>query len=130
MKTSSVTPSSQLFVNFYKIPSIVVAKGVSKKSSPLTKRESSHVLVGSSSGKMRVTEHSVYSVIFTQAPVCTHILHTLLHQQFACVLSRVQFFVTPWMVAHQAPLPMEFSREEYWRRVPFPTPGDLLDPGI
>ena len=62
--------------------------------------------------------------------MCTHILHTLLHQQFACVLSHVQFFVTPWMVAHQAPLPMEFSREEYWRRVPFPTPGDLLDPGI
>jgi len=34
------------------------------------------------------------------------------------------------MVAHQAPLPMEFSRQEYWRGLPFPPPGDLPDPGI
>ena len=32
--------------------------------------------------------------------------------------------------AHQAPLDMEFSRQEYWSRLPFPTPGDLPDPGI
>ena len=37
--------------------------------------------------------------------------------------------VTPW-VAHQAPLPMEFSRQEYWSGFPFPSPGDLPDPGI
>ena len=49
------------------------------------------------------------------------------------VLSRfscVQLFVTPWAVACQAPLSMEFSRQEYWSRVPFPPPGDLADPGI
>ena len=34
-------------------------------------------------------------------------------------------FVTPWTVAHQAPLPMEFSRKEYWREQPFLSPGDL-----
>ena len=33
-------------------------------------------------------------------------------------------------MAHQAPLPMEFSRQEYWSELPFPSPGDLLDPGI
>ena len=33
-------------------------------------------------------------------------------------------------VAHQAPLSTEFSRQEYWSGLPFPTPGDLLDPGI
>ena len=38
--------------------------------------------------------------------------------------------MTPWTVAHQAPLSMEFSRQEYWRGLPFPTLGDLLDPGI
>ena len=38
--------------------------------------------------------------------------------------------VTPWTVAHQAPLPIEFSRHQYWSRLPFPSPGDLLDPGI
>ena len=38
--------------------------------------------------------------------------------------------VTPWTVAHQAPLSMGFSRQEYWSRLPFPSPGDLLHPGI
>ena len=45
-------------------------------------------------------------------------------------LSHVQLFVTPWTVAHQAPLSMGFSRQEYWSGLPFLTPGDLPDPGI
>ena len=45
-------------------------------------------------------------------------------------LSRVQLFATPWIVAHQAPLSMGFSRQEYWSGLPFPSPGDLPDPGI
>ena len=44
-------------------------------------------------------------------------------------LSCVQLFVTPWTVAHQAPLSMEFSRQEYWGGLPFPPPRDLPDPG-
>ena len=39
-------------------------------------------------------------------------------------------FLTPWTVAHQAPLSMGFLRQEYWRGLPFPTPGDLPNPGI
>ena len=39
-------------------------------------------------------------------------------------------FVTPWIVAHQAALSMGFSRQEYWSGLPFPSPGDLPDPGI
>ena len=38
--------------------------------------------------------------------------------------------MTPWTVAHQAPLPMGFSRQEYWSGEPFPSPGDLIDPGM
>ena len=38
--------------------------------------------------------------------------------------------VTPWVVAHQAPLSMGFSRQEYWSGSPFASPGDLLDPGV
>ena len=38
-------------------------------------------------------------------------------------LSHVQLFVTPWTVAHQAPLSMGFSRQEYWSGLPFPSPG-------
>ena len=45
-------------------------------------------------------------------------------------LSSVQLLVTLWTVAHQAPLSMGFSRQEYWSGLPFPSPGDLLDPGI
>ena len=45
-------------------------------------------------------------------------------------LSRVRLFVTPWTIAHQAPLSMGFSRQEYWSGLPFPSPGDLPDPGI
>ena len=45
-------------------------------------------------------------------------------------LSRVRLFATPWTVAYQAPLFMGFSRQEYWSGLPFPSPGDLPDPGI
>ena len=45
-------------------------------------------------------------------------------------LSRVQLFVTPWTVAYQPPPSMGFSRQEYWSGLPFPSPGDLPDPGI
>ena len=48
----------------------------------------------------------------------------------AKLLSRVWLFATPWTVAYQAPLSMEFSRQEYWSGLPFPYPGDLPDPGI
>ena len=44
-------------------------------------------------------------------------------------LSCVQLFVTPWTVAYQAPPSMGFSRQGYWSGLPFPTPGDLPDPG-
>ena len=45
-------------------------------------------------------------------------------------LSHARLFVTALTVAHQAPLSMEFSRQECWNRLPFPTPGDLPDLGI
>ena len=44
--------------------------------------------------------------------------------------SHVQLFVTPWTVACQAPLSVGFPRQEYWSGLPFPSPGDLPDPGI
>ena len=45
-------------------------------------------------------------------------------------LSGVRLFVTPWTIACQAPLSMEFSRQEYWSMLPFPTPGNLPNPRI
>ena len=46
------------------------------------------------------------------------------------LLSRVQLFATPWTVAHQAPPSMGFSWQEYWGGLPFPSPGNLLNPRI
>ena len=47
-----------------------------------------------------------------------------------CMLSHIRLFVTSWTVPLQASLSMGFSRQEYWSRLPFPTPGDLPNPGI
>ena len=47
-----------------------------------------------------------------------------------CLISHVQLFVTQWNAARQAPLSMEFSRQEYWSGLSCPPPGDLSDPGI
>ena len=48
-----------------------------------------------------------------------------------CVLvSHVRLILTPWTLARQAPLSMEFSRQEYWSVLPFPPPGNLPNPGI
>ena len=44
--------------------------------------------------------------------------------------SAAQLYMTPLTIAHQTPLSKELSRQEYWSKLPFPTPGHLLDPGI
>ena len=46
------------------------------------------------------------------------------------MLSHLPLFATPWTIAHQAPLCLEFSRQGYWSGLPFPPPRDLPDPGI
>ena len=63
--------------------------------------------------------------------------HSLTKEVCVCVctralshFSRVQLFVTLWTVACQAPLSMGFPIQEYWSRLPFPSPGYLPDPGI
>ena len=45
-------------------------------------------------------------------------------------LSRVRLFATPWAVAYQSPPSMEFSKQEYWSGLPFPSPGDRPDLAI
>ena len=58
------------------------------------------------------------------------LFYIFLAQMHACVLSRVRLFATPWTVAHQTPLYLEFSRQKYWTGSPFPSPRALLNPGI
>ena len=52
------------------------------------------------------------------------------HAHMLSCFIHVWLFATPWTVAHQAPLSMGFSRQEYWSGLPFPPPGDLPKPGI
>ena len=51
---------------------------------------------------------------------------------YLSVITNVVVFAaaTPWTVPRQTPLSVEFSRQEYWSGLPFPSPGDLPDPGI
>ena len=56
------------------------------------------------------------------------LIRYLLQCVCVCVLSDVQLFATPWTIACQAPLSMDFFRQEYWSGLPFPTPGVLSDP--
>ena len=57
-------------------------------------------------------------------------VHKLQYIQIVKSLICVRLFATPWTGAHQAPPSMGFSRQEYWSGLPFPSPGDLPDPGI
>ena len=57
-------------------------------------------------------------------------IHFICKYHLVKLLSHVQLFVTSWTVAHQAPLSMGFSRQAYWSGLPFPSPGDLHNPGI
>ena len=66
-----------------------------------------------------------FLLIILQAEIKENVcMHKLSH------FSRVWLFVTLWVVACQFPLPMGFSRQKYWSRLPFSLPGDLPEPGI
>ena len=77
--------------------------------------------------------HLVFKSAACWPRIMKHARTFILQHMHACVLScfsHVWFFVTQWTVAHQAPLSNRFSRQEYWRDLPCPLPGDLLDPRI
>ena len=57
-------------------------------------------------------------------------VHNYMYNGGGLVAKLCPTLATPWTVARQAPLSMEFSRQEYWSGLPFPSPGDLPNPGI
>ena len=81
---------------------------------------------------MSVLFETLYSVPCYHLSILAPILHFLNYHNFVVVvvqsLSHVWLFVTLWTIAHQASLSMEFSRQEYWRGLPFPSPGHLIFP--
>ena len=71
----------------------------------------------------------LYQLSYEGSPLRSKPCHTWI----TCMLSHfshIWLFVTPWTIAHQAPLSMGFSRQEYWSGLPCPPLGDLSDPGI
>ena len=62
------------------------------------------------------------------ACVCVHVCMCV--RAHTCSVSLVWLFSNPWTITHQAPLPMAFSKQEYWRGLPCPLPGDLLSPDM
>ena len=73
-----------------------------------------------------VIHSEFWSYMSLEFPVCVCVCVCV------CVyaVSRVQFFVIPLNVACQSPLSREFSRQEYWSGLPFPSPGNFPDPGV
>ena len=115
-------------------------------SQMIANKTNSYILI---SFKMSIATIFSYTIIYT---LCTHLhLCPTLCNSTDCIcqvslsmgfsrqeywpvpvklLSRVRLFAIPWTLAYQAPPSMEFSRQEYWSGLPFPSPGDLPDPGI
>ena len=77
---------------------------------------------------------SLFSFIFIKRLFSSSLISAIrwchLHHRRHLVAKPCPTLVTPWTVACQDPLSMEFSRQEYWSGLPFPPPGDLPDPGI
>ena len=88
---------------------------------PLHLLHCSGFLTGEPLGKLCPSGSQEQTASYFCLPVCMCV---------CCLFSRVQLFVTLWTLAHQAPLSMGFSRQEYWNGLPRPPPGDLPDPGI
>ena len=72
----------------------------------------------------------VYVCVCVCVCVCARVCVCVCERVCVCTLSHVQLFVTPWSVAHQAPLSVGFSRQDYWSGLPLPSPGDLPNPGM
>ena len=62
--------------------------------------------------------------------VNTYVIHNIVRQLCACVVSHIRFFATSWTVALQAPLSMGFFRQKYWSELPLSLRRDLPDPRI
>ena len=81
------------------------------------------------STKIQMNENSTQFIRKSHKTLCFRYQY-LYPRVWAQCLSHVRLFVTPRTVAHQVPLFMGFSRQEYWSGLPFPPPGDLPEPGI
>ena len=86
-------------------------------------------------GNMQRSEYQVTGIVWSHLGVCVRQILDIARQKpcgpcSMLVTQSCLILVTLWAVAHQAPLSMRFSRQEYWSGLPFPSSGDLPNPGI
>ena len=98
-----------------------------EQSEPAASREITHRLL-----LMMKFKIFKWKLEFWKTYICHNELNSFPGLKGVCVhtLSHIQLFAATWTVAHQAPLSISFSRQEYCSGLPFPPPGDLPDPGI
>ena len=72
----------------------------------------------------------LYNIRYKEKLIQYFYLSYFIIGMYVYVLSLIWLFATPWTVAHQAPLSMEFSGQEYWSRLSFPSPGSLFRPTL
>ena len=97
---------------------------ISKKLKKVSK-EKEAIVTNSCSTIMKEQNIKVSETSCWHWPEADAKLPAVLLNHYSCV----RLFATPWTVAHQAPLSVEFSRQEHWSALPCPPPGDLPDPG-
>ena len=90
-------------------------------------------MIGVGDLEVQIIRHkmSYKHILYNTRNIANHFIKTILFVIFAFShYFMSDFFPTPWTVACQARLSLEFSRQEYWSGLPFPTAGDRPDPGI
>ena len=110
------------FLTDYSIPDALRQFAYQRQSVPMSQYRVKWLKVWNLKLKIIEFESGIYHLL--ASPI------TSLERKKVKSLSCVQLFATPWTVAYQAPPSMGFSRQEYWSGLPFPSPGDLPDPGI
>ena len=120
--------ASHLLVGKHKVHKHLSYKMIAKQTQAFWKL---HPLVGmmgtlDSWEKKQTTNESLF---YNRNELCSCVYY-LATYYYAQSLSCIQLFATSRTVVHQVPLSMEFSKQEYWSGLPFPTPGDLSNPGI
>ena len=77
-----------------------------------------------------VSAFQIFAIISGDSEKQAWEIYTIMNELQRASLELSYSFVTPWTIACQAPLSMRFPRQEYWSRLPFPSPGNLPNPGI
>ena len=127
LAVTSLVASHLLWYQFHRILNLLNKVVLSIWCLPHNNISKSFVFSGNKNNTLSTRRCTSKSFLHMHTYTITHHMHVCVR---ACVLSRsspFRRFVTLWTVAHQAPLSREFSRREYWKALPCPPPGDLLN---